>query len=82
MWSNGGSDIVISDVYLTNNTDYSKATALEDVPSTPLNENEKLDVYNMMGMKIQSQIKRSEIRNDLPAGLYIIGREKIWIKKN
>jgi hypothetical protein len=82
MWSNGGSDIVLSDVYLTNNTDFSKPTALEAVSSTQRNENELVDVYNIQGVKIQSQIKRSEMRNDLPAGLYLVGGEKIMIKKN
>jgi hypothetical protein len=81
LWSTGGSDIVFSDVYVTNNTDYSKPTALEDV-ITHDSENEIVDVYNIMGMKIQSQIKRSEMRKDLPTGLYIVGRKKVMVVNN
>ena len=81
IWSYGGSDIVFSDVYVTNNTDYSKPTALEDV-ITHDTENEIVDVYNIMGMKIQSQIKRSEMRNDLPTGLYIVGGKKVMVRNN
>jgi len=82
MWSTGGSDIVFSDVYVTNNTDYSKPTALEDVIDAHATENEIVDVYNIMGMKIQSQIKRSEMRKDLPTGLYIVGRKKVMVVNN
>ena len=81
VYSNGGTDIVFSDVYVTNNTDYSKPTALEDV-ITHDTENELVDVYNIMGMKIQSQIKRSEMRKDLPTGLYIVGRKKVMVVNN
>jgi len=81
VYSNGGTDIVFSDVYVTNNTDYSKPTALEDV-ITHDTENEIVDVYNIMGMKIQSQIKRSEMRKDLPTGLYIVGRKKVMVVNN
>jgi len=80
MWSTGGSDIVFSDVYVTNNSDYSKPTALEDVIYA--HDNEIVDVYNILGVKIQSQIKRSELRKDLPTGLYIVGRKKIMVVNN
>lgn len=80
MWSNGGSDIVLSDVYLTNNTDFSKPTALEDVATVQTDENALVDVYNSLGQKVLSQIKRRAFRYDLPAGLYFVGKEKIWIK--
>lgn len=82
LWSTGGADIALSEVYLTNNADYSKPTALEDVSSTPLKANEIVDVYNIQGKKILSQIKRSDVINDLPAGLYLVGREKVRILTN
>jgi hypothetical protein len=78
IWSYGGSDIVISDVYVTNSTDYSKPTALDDVTNTT-DENEIVDVCNMMGMKVRSQIKRSEAMGVLSDGLYIIGHQKVMI---
>jgi len=81
-WSNGGSDIVFSDVYLTNNTDYSKLTALENVSNTQISGNDIVDVYNIMGMKIQSQIKRSEVNKKFLTGLYIVGRKKVMVVNN
>jgi len=80
LWTNGGSDVVLSDVYLTNNTDYSKPTALANVTNT--HESERIDVFNIMGMKIQSNIRRSEMRKDLPTGLYIVGGEKVMVRNN
>ena len=83
LWSTGGSNIVFSDVYVTNNADYSRPTvALEDVLYTQEDENEIVDVYNIMGMKVHSQIKRSEMRKDLPTGLHIVGRKKVMIMNN
>ena len=78
IWSDGSSDVVISDVYVTNSTDYSKPTALEDVTNTT-DKNEIVDVYNMMGIKVRSQIKRSEAMSVLPDGLYIVGHQKVMI---
>lgn len=80
-WSTGGSDIVISDVYVTNKADYSNPTAIEDVFNTVMTDNELVDVYNMMGMKIRSQMKRSEVIKDLPTGLYVIGKRKVIITR-
>jgi len=81
LWSTGGSDIVISNVYLTNSTDYSNPTAIEDIFNTGTNENELIDVYNIIGMKIQSQMKRSEMIKNLPPGLYIVGKRKVMITR-
>jgi hypothetical protein len=78
-WSTGASDVIISDVYVTNNIDYSKPTDVEDIFNTTTDENELVDVYNIMGMKIRSQMKRSEVIKDLPAGLYIVGKKKVLI---
>jgi len=78
-WSTGSSNIYIKDVYLTNNSDYSKLTAVEGVQST---EDPILDVYSIMGIKIYRNVQRSEIIKQLKSGLYIIGNEKIMIVNN
>jgi hypothetical protein len=57
IWSMGGSPIVISDAYVTNNTDYSKPTAVENV-AYEYNEYEPVDVYTIMGVRIRSKVLR------------------------
>ena len=81
-WSTGTSTIIINDIYVTNNLDYPKPTAFEDVFNTVTDEKELVDVYNIMGMKIRSQMKRSEVIKDLPSGLYIIGKKKVMVSNN
>lgn len=79
LWSTGGSNIVISDVYVTNNTDYSKPTGIDDVYDTILDENEPVDVYSIMGVKIRCNVLRKEATLNLPDGLYLVGNQKIVI---
>lgn len=81
LWSNGSSDIVISDVYVTNNDDYSKMTGIEEVQDNVQDENGPVDVYSVMGIMIRSQVLRKEATRDLPQGMYIVGNQKIMISK-
>lgn len=39
-----------------------------------------VDVYNLQGILILSQVTKAEAMNQLPAGLYIIGQEKLYVK--
>ena len=81
LWSTGSSDIVLSDVYVTNNADYSKPiVALEDVSYTQEDENEPVDVYSLTGVKLRSQIERKNAVNGLTEGVYLIGNNKRLIK--
>ena len=80
VWSTGSSDIVFSDVYATNNTDYSKPTALEYVSNTQMDENEIVDVYSLMGVKLRSQIERKKAIDGLSDGIYLVGNNKKFIK--
>jgi len=77
-WSTGGKPIIVEDVYLTNSDAYDKPNAVDNV-FAEYDQNEIVDVYNMMGIKIRSQVKRGEVIKDLSAGLYIIGHQKIMI---
>jgi hypothetical protein len=38
-----------------------------------------VDVYNLMGQKVASQMLREDVET-LPAGLYIIGGKKVYIR--
>ena len=80
LWSKGGINIVFSDVYLTNNTDFSKPTALEDVIDVHDSENEIVDVYSITGIRIRSQIERGKAIDGLPKGIYIVGNKNRFKK--
>jgi len=80
MWSNGGIDIAISDVYVTNNTDYSKLTALESISNTQMDVNEIVDVYSITGIRIRSQIERGKAMDGLQDGIYIVGNNNKFQK--
>ncbi len=79
-WSTGGKPIIVEDVYLTNSTTYEKPSAVETV-FAEYDQNEIVDVYNIMGVKIRSQVKRGEVIKELTPGLYIVGQQKIMIMK-
>ena len=72
-WTNGTGDLVVDDVYLTNNDDYSKQTT---GITTIQRKIENDVVYNLQGVKVGS---RSELKS-LPRGIYIIGGKKVVVK--
>ncbi len=78
LWSSGYGDIKISSVYVTNNADYSPPTALENVTVT-FDENELVDVYTIMGVRLRAKVVRKDATNGLPAGLYLVGRQKVMV---
>lgn len=78
LWSTGGIDIKLSSMYVTNNTDGSPPTALEHVAVT-FDENELVDVYTIMGVKLRSMVVRKDATNGLPKGLYFVGRQKVMV---
>lgn len=45
-----------------------------------LNKDDLVDVYNSNGVKIRSNVSKSEIASELPAGLYIINGKKVIVK--
>ena len=72
-WTNGTGDLVVDDVYLTNNDDYSKQTT---GITTIQREIENDVVYNLQGVKVGS---RNELKS-LPRGIYIIGGKKVVVR--
>lgn len=42
--------------------------------------NTLVDVYNLNGQLVKTNVKRSEAAKGLPAGYYIIGEEKVYVK--
>ncbi|MDP4208819.1 MAG: family 43 glycosylhydrolase [Bacteroidota bacterium] len=75
-WSTGNSPIVIDSVFLTNAVEYSP-TPVIDLTNKTIDENELVDVYSIMGIKIRSKIKRGQATKGLPNGVYIVGKKKV-----
>lgn len=80
-WSSGNSPVVIDQVYLSNSADYSP-TAINELSDKGNSDDEIVNVYTIMGVKIRSQIKRNEATLGLPNGLYIVGKTKVLINNN
>ena len=75
-WSHGGGDIALQDIYLTNSDNYEKPMS---VNSVKLNQRDVVDVYNLNGILLYSNLKRKNILKTLSSGIYIIDNEKILI---
>jgi hypothetical protein len=52
-------------------------TLTDDITTVP-EENGYVDVYNLMGIKVRSQVKANEALNGLPSGMYIVGNKKVF----
>lgn len=77
IWSTGCA-LKINDVYVTNNNDLSKPTAVETIIEE-YDENEPVDVYTTMGVRIKSSVLRKEATRGLPIGIYIVGNKKVAV---
>jgi hypothetical protein len=74
-WSYGGCPLVINEIYVTNEEDYSNPTGINDLFDFDAKP-ELVDVYTITGARIRSQVKRLEATKGLPDGIYIVGGEK------
>ncbi len=43
-------------------------------------ENQLVNVYNLRGILIRANVAAGEATVDLPAGLYIVGGKKVYVK--
>ena len=87
-WGNGGGTIVVDDMYLTNNDDYSPSGVEEIHNSQFTIHNEAGAVYDLSGRKIMVNghvllsegEKWSMVNGNLPKGVYIVNGRKV-VKK-
>ena len=69
-WANGNGTIVVDDMYLTNNSDYSRPSMIEDViMDVQMEEGDGL-YYNLLGQPVMNPTK----------GFYILNGKKVVIK--
>lgn len=75
-WTNGTGNLVVSDMYLTNNEDYSPMTGITNTFSNT----DIVDVYTLTGVIVKQHVSASEATLSLPAGIYIIGNKKVVVR--
>ena len=80
-WSSGNSPIVIDSVFLSNSSEY-RPVGIDHVLNSETEEPAEVDVYNMMGLKIRSPVKREVATEGLRNGVYFVGRKKVMVYKN
>ncbi len=78
-WGNGNGLIWLSDVYLTNNDDYSKQDITAVLELTLTRPQPVVDVYTLSGQLVRKATDRRQATQGLPAGIYIIGGKKIRV---
>ena len=74
-WGNGNGSIIVDDMYLTNNDDYSREEpdAVEELQRTP----DLVDVYSLSGILIRRQVEPRKALQGLKSGIYLVGGRKV-----
>ncbi len=84
-WSMGGSPIQFEEVFLTDLNSYTPTHTIVLKPEEPSGisiyqeEDTIVNVYNVMGILVRSQIERSKATLGLPSGIYVVGGEKVFV---
>lgn len=75
-WSNGTGNIVVDDMYLTNNEDYTPQ--LPSAINMTLDDRDRpVDVYTVSGQLVRRATSRQKALEGLPKGIYIVERQKV-----
>ena len=77
-WTLGGCPVEIDEIFLTNTID--EGTIPTDVTEIPIRNNDEtelVDVYSVWGVKVRSEVFRRDATKGLPAGVYVVGHEKV-----
>ena len=81
-WSSGNSPIVIDNVFLSNSSEYDPPVGIDQIHSNQIGEPAEVDVYNLIGTKIRSKVKREVAVDGLKNGVYFVGRRKVVVCNN
>lgn len=71
--------ITVDDMYLTNNSDYSREDPAA-IATLTADDDAPVDVYTLAGMLVRRSVDRAHALQGLPAGVYLVGNKKIVIK--
>ena len=78
-WGNGNQNIMVNDMYLTNNSDYSR----EETTGVAIVESENqqvVDVWTMTGQPVRKAVNIEQATQGLAPGFYIVGKKKVLVK--
>ena len=78
-WANGSGNIVVDDMYLTNNSDYSPMQP-SGISTVAGNGQANVNVYSLSGQLLRHNVPQTEATQGLKAGIYIVGGKKIVIE--
>ena len=62
-WANGSGTIVVDDMYLTNNADYSRPSTIEETMMEPAINSGDGNYYNLLGQPVKNPTKGIYIKN-------------------
>jgi hypothetical protein len=79
-WANGNGTIVVDQMYLTNNEDYSPMQPTEIVEVIDQRD-QLVNVYHLSGQLIRNQVNQKEATMGLPSGIYIVGNRKVIVNR-
>lgn len=79
-WANGNGTIVVDQMYLTNNEDYSPMQPT-DIVEVNDEGTQLVNVYHLSGQLIRNQVNRKEATMGLPSGIYIVGNRKVIVNR-
>jgi beta-xylosidase len=78
-WGNGNQAIAVSDMYLTNNDDYTREDT-SDISFAQADGQHNSGVWSLSGQLIRSGSDSQKSLQDLTSGVYIVGNKKIIIR--
>ena len=78
-WANGNGTIVVDDMYLTNNSDFSpEQTSGISQPAAAMRQSH--NIYTLSGLLVGRADSQSAALSHLPAGIYIMNDKKLVIR--
>ena len=78
-WGTGSQSIKVSDMYLTNNSDYSREES-SSINFVQMDASQTVDVWSLTGQRIRQAVDIRQATYGLPKGIYIIGNKKVIVK--
>ena len=78
-WGNGSQSIIVKDMYLTNNDDYSREETTDVIvidDETP----QVVDVWTMSGQSVRKAVDINQATEGLAPGFYIVGNRKMFVR--
>ena len=78
-WGNGNQSIVVEDMYLTNNSDFTPENP-SAIDAVTMQRADSVNVYTLSGQLVRQNMQRSKAVQGLPAGIYVVGGEKVIVR--